>query len=290
MAYLIAPPLESVVGLDAALKAAPVTLAKWFGPPSETNYGGGYLVGELPDCEAAARAFAAAVVDVARSPLDERRSARAAGEFPGARPAGSTGGRYKVLATGERLAEKPDHMTHLRDDESLVEKNHPRMALRGKLDTLQGLLLDAQLAADAEGAQGLRGELGEALDLVRAIVGAEVMDRPLGPWKLAGTDAAGIRYASHHTFELYGVPFMYPSVQQGPVVAKLSLARAYSREAELKLYDAFPGDEGAARGDLKQALNRLSSALYVMTAKYVAGRYGGERRRLGPVKGWKPSK
>src|SRR5262245_17267214 len=48
MAYLIAPPLESMIGLDAALKAAPVTLAKWFGPPSETNYGGGYLVGDLP--------------------------------------------------------------------------------------------------------------------------------------------------------------------------------------------------------------------------------------------------
>src|SRR5262245_6546702 len=51
LAYLIAPPLESVVGLDAALKAAPVTLARWFGPPSETNYGGGYLTGAIDDCE-----------------------------------------------------------------------------------------------------------------------------------------------------------------------------------------------------------------------------------------------
>ena len=68
LAYLIAPPLESVIGLDAALKAAPVTLQKWFGPPSETNFGGGYLAGSLPDCEAAARAFAAAVCDVARDP------------------------------------------------------------------------------------------------------------------------------------------------------------------------------------------------------------------------------
>src|SRR5262245_41950876 len=29
MAYLIAPPLESVIGLDAALKAAPVSLLRW---------------------------------------------------------------------------------------------------------------------------------------------------------------------------------------------------------------------------------------------------------------------
>jgi ethanolamine utilization protein EutL len=286
MAYLIAPPLESMIGLDAALKAAPVTLAKWFGPPSETNYGGGYLVGALDHCEAAARAFAAAVVDVARSPLDVARAARAAGEAPGARPAGGEkAGKYKVLATGERLSDKPEHLTHLFDDESLVDKSHPRMALRGKLDTLQGLLLDAQVAADAEGARGLVGELGEALDLTRALVGSEVTGKPLPPWKLLGLDPPDIRRASHRTFELYGVPFMYPSVHQGPVVARLYLARAYAREAELKLYGAFAEGE---RSDLKLALNRLSSAIYVMTTKYVGGHYPGERRRLGPVKGWKP--
>ena len=48
LAYLIAPPLESIVGLDAACKAGRVQIAKWFGPPSETNFGGGYLAGDLP--------------------------------------------------------------------------------------------------------------------------------------------------------------------------------------------------------------------------------------------------
>ncbi|HEX8950431.1 MAG TPA: ethanolamine utilization microcompartment protein EutL, partial [Polyangia bacterium] len=37
MASLIAPPLESMVALDAAIKAASVRVAKWFGPPTETN-------------------------------------------------------------------------------------------------------------------------------------------------------------------------------------------------------------------------------------------------------------
>ena len=291
MAYLIAPPLESVIGLDAALKAAPVELAKWFGPPSETNFGGGYLTGEIDDCEAAARAFAAAVVDVARHPLDAERAARGAGESLGARPAGSPpggAGRFKVLATGERLSQKPDHLTQLVDDESLVGKDHPRIRLRGKLDTLQGLLLEAQVAADAEGAGQLVGELGEALELTRRMVGAEVMSRPLGEWTLGGLGPTEIRHASHHTHELYGVPFMYPAVRQGPIVAKLSVARAYSREAELALYAAFPSDE--ERPDLKLALNRLSSALYVMQTKYVGGRYRGERRQLGPVRAWKPAK
>lgn len=287
LAYLIAPPLESMVALDAAIKAAPVRLMKWFGPPTETNFGGAYLTGALPDCEAAARAFAAAVVDVASAPTDLSRAARAAGEALSARPKGPKGaGRYRVLATGERMNDKPEHLTHLRDDESLVSKTHPRLPLRGKLDTLQGMLLDAQCAADADGARGLVGELGEALELCRAMVGAEVMDRALPEWKLVGMGARELRWASHHTHELYGVPFMFPSVRQGPVVAKLYLARAYAREAELALYQAFPGTD--ERADLKLAMNRLSSALYLMQVKYVGNRYPGEHQRPGPVKGWRP--
>jgi ethanolamine utilization cobalamin adenosyltransferase len=276
-----------MVALDAALKAASVRVAKWFGPPTETNFGGGYLVGDLPACEAAARAFAAAVVDIARAPTDAARAARAAGEALGARPRGGKGaGKYRVLATGERLSDKPENLTHLFDDESLVDKSHPRLPLRGKLDTLQGLLLEAQCAADADGARGLVGELGEALELVRAIVGAEVTGRALSTWKLAGLGATELRYHTHHTHELYGVPFMFPSVRQGPVVAALYTARAYCREAELALYLAFPSAD--ERADLKLAMNRLSSALYLMTIKYVGGKYAGEHLRPGPVKGWKP--
>jgi ethanolamine utilization cobalamin adenosyltransferase len=187
-----------------------------------------------------------------------------------------------VLATGERLVEKPEHLTHLVDDESLVDKTHPRLLLRGKLDTLQGSLLEAQVAADEEGARGLVGELGEALELSRQMIGAEVMGRPLGEWKLGGLSPSEIRFHSHHTHELYGIPFMFPSVRQGPVVAKLYSARAQAREAELALYQAFE----APPDDLKLALNRLSSALYLMTVKFLAGRFG--ERPAGPVKGWKP--
>ncbi len=55
-----------------------------------------------------------------------------------------------------------------------------------------------------------------------------------------------IRDATHHTHELYGVPFMYPDVRQGPVVAKLWLARAIAREAEVAALAAFPPAGGLA--------------------------------------------
>ena len=69
MAYLIAPPLEASVGLDAALKAADVELSLYYGPPTETNFAGGLLTGTQASCQAACGAFADAVCRIAEDPL-----------------------------------------------------------------------------------------------------------------------------------------------------------------------------------------------------------------------------
>ena len=68
MAYLVAPPLEATIALDAALKAAAVRAVKITPPPTETNFACAWLTGTLDACEAAAEAYAAAVVDVAARP------------------------------------------------------------------------------------------------------------------------------------------------------------------------------------------------------------------------------
>ena len=68
LAYLIAPPLEAVTALDAALKAADVTMRLFYGPPTETNFAGGLLSGTQPACQAACEAFAREVRRVAAAP------------------------------------------------------------------------------------------------------------------------------------------------------------------------------------------------------------------------------
>ena len=68
LAYLIAPPLEGMYAMDAALKSADVTLCKLYTPPTETNFGGGLLSGTRSACEAACSAFREAVREVAASP------------------------------------------------------------------------------------------------------------------------------------------------------------------------------------------------------------------------------
>jgi len=68
LAYLIAPPLESMYAMDYALKAADVRLCKLYPPPSPTNFGGGLLTGTRSACAAACAAFAEAVAEVAQQP------------------------------------------------------------------------------------------------------------------------------------------------------------------------------------------------------------------------------
>ena len=70
LAYLIAPPLEGMYALDAALKSADVILCKLYTPPSETNFGGALLSGTQSACTAACEAFAAAVTEVAAKPIE----------------------------------------------------------------------------------------------------------------------------------------------------------------------------------------------------------------------------
>ena len=68
IAYLIAPPVEAMVALDAALKAADVRMTALFAPPSETNFAGGLLTGTQSACIAACDAFGEAVRAVAAAP------------------------------------------------------------------------------------------------------------------------------------------------------------------------------------------------------------------------------
>lgn len=68
IAYLIAPPAEAMYALDFALKAADVELVTFYGPPTETNFGGGLLTGSQSACKAACDAFAEAVIQVAEQP------------------------------------------------------------------------------------------------------------------------------------------------------------------------------------------------------------------------------
>lgn len=182
-------------------------------------------------------------------------------------------GRFQT-EDGRVLNEKPEHMTHLHGN-ILVSKNHPRIVLRGKLDTLQAELVLLQTApnGDAE----LNAALGELLAFCRSMMACEVTDRLLPEMRLLGLDEAGLRAHSQHPKEHLGVGHLLPDRSLGQVCAQLNLLRAKAREVELAAVDAFVRPDGSAqRADLLRGFNRLSSALYILMLRVTAGRKGGE--------------
>ena len=166
--------------------------------------------------------------------------------------------RYR-LEGGGYLEEKPEHMTHLHSD-LLVPKDHPRIVFRGKLDTLEAELILAQLDAPQ-----VQEQLEEVLTLTRKLVACEVLGEPVALGTLCGMTEAEVRKRSHFPADYYGQPHFMPSSRDGRAIARLNRARTAAREAELAACAAFRDREaGCSRRDILQALNRISSVLYLL--------------------------
>ena len=158
---------------------------------------------------------------------------------------------YRLLSGGT-VAEKPEHMTHL-NSEVLVPKDHPRIVFRGKIDTLEANLL-------------LCGpQVKEVLELVRRILRCDVLGQPLEAVTLYGLDQQELRKRSHFPQDYYGIPHFMPDFSDSQQILRLNLARCAAREAELAAVTAFSDREGnPTRVDILQALNRVSSMLYIL--------------------------
>ena len=165
---------------------------------------------------------------------------------------------YRLLCGGF-LREKPEHMTHLNGD-ILVPKTHPRVAFRGAMDTLQAEIILCQLNASREAAAGL----GELLELARQIIACEVLDKELPQGKLLGLTQQELRSRSHRPQDYYGQPHFMPEASDGAEVVYLNRCRCAVRAAELAACRAFITEEGCTRTDILQALNRMSSAVYLL--------------------------
>lgn len=160
--------------------------------------------------------------------------------------------RYRLLSGGF-MEEKPERMTHLFGD-VLVEKTHPRILFRGAVDCLE-----AELLLCASEAPKWEKELGEILNLTRDIIQKEVLGQPLPDSPLCGLTMEQLRSHSHRPQDFYGQPHFMPAVTDGKTVLLLNRARAIARRAELAAVAAMPDRE-----DILRAMNRISSALYIL--------------------------
>ena len=178
-------------------------------------------------------------------------------------------GRYELL-NGGYLEEKPEHMTHL-NAHVLVEKTHPRIRFRGKIDLLEAELLLCIHQAEGEQAR----QLTEILDFVRMLIRCDVLEEKVAKETLCGLTMAELRSRSHRPQDYYGQPHFMPSGGDSDLLLQVNRARCVAREAELAAVEAFSDREGSpTRLDILQAMNRVSSMLYLIMIGIKAEKQG----------------
>ena len=171
--------------------------------------------------------------------------------------------RYRI--PGGFCEEKPEHMTHLHGD-VLVPKTHPRIAFRGSIDLLEAELILCKLKTGI-------APLQEVLELARRLIRCDVLDEPVGDIHLGGLTEAEQRRRSHFPQEVYGIAHFMPEAEDGERIALLNRCRALCRKAELAACHAFADRDGnPSRPDILQALNRMSSFLYILMLEEKAKR------------------
>lgn len=166
--------------------------------------------------------------------------------------------RYRLLSGGF-MEGKPEHMTHL-NAQVLVPKTHPRIAFRGKLDSLE-----AELLLCGQDFPHLEKDLGEVLELARRIIRCDVLEEPLPDGKLCGLTEEELHKRSHFPQDFYGQPHFMPGIKDSREVLRLNRLRCAVREAEISAAAAFVTPEGSVtRPDILRAMNRMSSMVYIL--------------------------
>ena len=148
-----------------------------------------------------------------------------------------------------------------------MNKTDSRMQLRGKLDTLNAQIILIQSCSDNH---EYIADIEEIRQVIRKIQRCEAMkevyDERLILW---GIDEDEIHTRSHNPERYYGLGHVLPDKDMKRESSELNLLRTLIRECELISCHVF--DDDALR--ISHVLNRLSSAVYILTYKYLPEGY-----------------
>ena len=164
------------------------------------------------------------------------------------------------------------------DADTVVSKSHPRIFLRGKLDTLISSTVLVQTGFDGNNKLPavLKNGLADVNVWLWQILQAEVSGEALPEQALCGMNAEALRLVSHDPMTYLGQGHLVPDVALGPNVALLNWLRAQVREVEVAYVQV-----GMDREDLLTSLNRLSSAIYVLMLLTVVAESGRDITKVG---------
>lgn len=178
--------------------------------------------------------------------------------------------RYRGLY-GEKYLEKPEYMTQLYGN-ILVNKNTPRIVFRGKIDSFlsKWLVLEKELNENKN--NKLNNDLESITNFIKKIQLAEILNKELDDITVLGDSLERVKEISHNPKKYFNQNHMFDiSIKNSYLVLRLNELRGLSRELELSGIDALLNEN---KIDILTALNRLSSAIYVMMLKGESGEYG----------------
>lgn len=161
--------------------------------------------------------------------------------------------------------------THL-DAENQVHKSHPRIELRGRMDTLIAAAVVVQTQFDPKNRlpETLKTGLADMKNWLWQMLCSEVSGQPLPALTVCGMTAQVLHSVCLDPMAHIGQGHVVPDAGLGPNVALLNWFRAQVRELEVLL--AKTGE----RDDLLEAANRLSTAAYVLMLLTVMAEQGRE--------------
>lgn len=197
-------------------------------------------------------------------------SKRPTWDRPGTFPVQRSGTAPVCNTCGQAVADKPGHLTQL-DAGYIAPKTTPRLLFRGKMDTLQAHFLVTGALAQRLQLSALTKSLDTLTAYCREITSAEYHGRKVAPLEMDGQNADAIQAAIHRPEDSLGVAHLVPSADDHEMLLQLNLLRCQVRENELAGATVFTDtDHRPTRSDLIQALNRLSSAVYLLALRFKA--------------------
>lgn len=197
---------------------------------------------------------------------------------PGVFPVVLTGPAPVCLECGQPLDKKPEHMTQV-DSAHFAPKTHPRVKLRGRLDSLHAIMMLAAAEARRFQLPQMAAHLDTLAAYCREIQSAEYHARPVQPLAVAGRSEEEIHEISHWPDKHLGLGHIVPGADDHAILHWLNFARTLTREIEIIALEVcgpktHTHEEGASSGSVPRALNRLSSAVYYLELLFKRGDLG----------------
>lgn len=178
-------------------------------------------------------------------------------------PVKLTGEIPRCTCCGNQVATKADSLTQL-NAYHFAPKTHPRIRLRGRVDSLHSLVLMAGCKATQSGPSWLAADLSTIAAYCRELTSAEYNERQVADLRLGDVDVEAIHKATHDPEGQVGVPHLTLSVADVELQHWLNLCRTTAREIEIVAQDAFGSPHHPYGAHLCHAFNRLSSAFYYL--------------------------